>query len=202
MSADIRKLGCGRDVGRFPVIARTLKQMLERFLNALTCVDRCFVGPDTLEQLSGPSKRGNTRTAGIDLNRPRMRHVARAIIALSVRAGGFSASDLAEHVRGQSAFGTVKYGSRQAAYDLQKFQGKGLVCRIGKSRRYRSEAENLKAISALLLIRDHVLVPLLAASINNRSKGSTQGDVIPIEQLYLSLRSTMGQVLEHLGLAA
>jgi hypothetical protein len=202
MAIDARSLGCGRDIGRFAAAASTLKNMLERFLNLLTCMDRCFVGPDTLEELSSPSKVGIARTGGIDLNRVRMRYVARAILALSIRPSGFSASQIAEHVRAQAPAGNSEYGSRQAAYDLQKFQCKGLVYRLGKRRRYSTNGEKVRAISALLLIRDRVLIPLLAAAVNEPSEHCGQPEVKPVDQLYLDVRSTMRRLLEHLGVAA
>ena len=206
MAMDARSLGCGRDVGRFAVAATALKNMLERFLNMLTCMDRCFVGPDTLEELSCPSKVGTARIGGIDFNRPRMRCVARAILALSIRPSGFSASQVAEHVRAQDLTSNSEYGSRQAAYDLQKFQCKGLVYRSGKRGRYTTHSEKLKAITALLLIRDRVLIPLLAAAANKQSEScwqpEIQPEIQPVDQLYLGVRSMMRRLLEHLGLAA
>jgi len=57
-----------------------------------------------------------------------MRWVARALLALCVRPGGFTASQLAQHVRSQSSGVDSQYGPREAAYDLQKVRGKKLVC--------------------------------------------------------------------------
>lgn len=133
MATDARELRCGRDIHQFGQSASKLKEMLERFLNGLSCMDRCFVGPDTLEELSAATKVGAMRIGGIDLNRPRMRRVARALLALSVKPGGFSASELAEHVRGQSAHYVDEYTWRRASYDLQKFESKGLVHKLGKA---------------------------------------------------------------------
>jgi hypothetical protein len=202
MATDTRCLSCGRDIGRFAAAASTLKKMLERFLNVLNCMDRCFVGPDTLEELSSPSKVGTARTGGIDLNRPRMRCMARAILALSIKPSGFSASQVAEHVRAQDATGNSEYGSRQAAYDLQKFQCKGLVYKSGKRRTYSTNGEKLRAISALLLIRDRVLIPLLAAAANEQSEPCGQSEVQTVDQLYFDVRDTMRRLLEQLGVAA
>lgn len=202
MAIDTRALKCGRDVGSFAASAGALKQMLERFLNVLSCMDHCFVGPDTLERLSATTQVGKSRSAGIDLNRPRMRCVAKAVLALSIRPDGFSASQAAEHVRAQGRTDLHEYGSRQAAYDLQKFECKGLVYRLGKGRRYGIKADGLRAISALLLIRDRVLIPLLAAAANERIAAPVHGGVADVDQMYLGLRSTMKQLLSHLGLAA
>ena len=163
MAIDARQLGRGRDIGQFAATANTLRQMLERFLEVLSCLDRCFVGPDTLENLSTPTKVGRARIGGIDLNSARARCVAKAILALSIRPGGFSASEVAGHVRAEGLPGTGAFTSRQAAYDLQKFQQKGLLSRSGRSRRYSTGSKQLRAISALLLIRDRVPTPVTSS---------------------------------------
>lgn len=131
-----------------------------------------------------------------------MRCVARAILALSTAPSGFSASQVAEHVRAQDTTGNSIYGARQAAYDLQKFQCKGLVYRSGKRRRYSTNSENLRAISALLVIRDRLLIPLLAAAANKQSESCANREIQPADQLYLEARSTMYRLLQHLGVAA
>jgi hypothetical protein len=146
MAIDARELRCGRDVGQFAKTATKLKEILERFLETLRCLDRCFVSADWLEELSSPSKVGTTRVGGIDFNRPRMRWAARALLALSVRPGGFTASQLAQHVRGQSSGVDSQYGPRQAAYDLQKFRGKKLVCHMKGGRRYETLPAGLRTL--------------------------------------------------------
>jgi hypothetical protein len=73
MAIDARELRCGRDVGQFAKTATRLKEILERFLETLCCLDRCFVSADWLEELSSPSKVGTTQVGGIDFNRPRSR---------------------------------------------------------------------------------------------------------------------------------
>ena len=57
---------------------------------------------DTLENLPQPAQVGQTRVGGIDLNKPRMRRVAEAVLALSTSPTGFTASELADKVRAMS----------------------------------------------------------------------------------------------------
>jgi len=54
------------------------------------------------------------------------------------------------------------YGTRQAAYDLKKLRGKHLVVKPGRSRRYHAPPEALRTITALLVLRDQVIGPILA----------------------------------------
>ena len=46
----------------------------------------------------------------------------------------------------------AEYGPRRAAYDLKKLRGKGMVRKIGTSRRYEAEPDGLRAMTALLLL--------------------------------------------------
>ena len=125
-----------RLLNNFPEIVGRLKGMLERFMQALSCIDQCFIGDEMLERLPLASRVGKTMVGGIDLNKPRLRHVAGAVIALSASPDGFTASALADQVRAFGDQSPSAYGPRQAAYDLKKLRGKDVVQRIGSTRRY------------------------------------------------------------------
>ena len=94
------------------------------------------------------------------------------------------------------------YSSRQAAYDLKKFRGKGIVIRIGRSHRYETSADGLRALSALvLLLRDKILAPLLASATQPRfTSGPTHPSDLDIR--YEALRKEMWATLSKLGVAA
>ena len=134
--------------------------MLERFADALSCIDQCFIADDMLEHLPAASQVGKTIVGGIDINKARMRHVVEALIALSPLPNGFTASELAARVGVLVGHGQSPYGPRPAAYDLKKLRGKHIVHRIGNTRRY----EGLKAMIALLVLRNKAIKPLLAAA--------------------------------------
>ena len=70
-------------------------------MNALSCIDQCFIADSMLDELPTPSRVGTTKVGGIDLNKPRMRWVVEAVIALclSLSPQGFTASELARQVR-------------------------------------------------------------------------------------------------------
>ena len=97
-----REYRWSRSLPCFGEIVVRLRCILERFLNALGCLGACFVGDDTLEKLPLPTQVGRTKVGGIDFNKPRMRRVAEAVLALSISPtspGGFTASELAQKVR-------------------------------------------------------------------------------------------------------
>jgi hypothetical protein len=116
-----------------------------------------------------PTKMGQTKVGGIDFHKPRMRQVAEAVMALSTSpsspAGpaGFTASNLAQRVRKMNGQAEADYGPRRAAYDIKKLRGKGMVRKIGTSRRSEPEPDGLRAVTALVVLREKVIKPLLAA---------------------------------------
>ena len=115
-----QELNCARSVAKFPELILRLKGVLERFADALSCIDQCFIADDMLEQLPLASCVGRTIVGGIDLNKIRMRQVVDAVIALSPSPNGFTASDVAARVCALGNERRPRYGPRHAAYDLKK----------------------------------------------------------------------------------
>jgi hypothetical protein len=196
--SDTAELRCGRGLERFPRIVTELRGILERFTQALSCIDQGFISDETLEQLPAPSQVGKTRVGGIDFNKARMRPVTEAVIALSASPGGFTASQLAARVRdsGESA-----YQSRQAAYDLKKLRGKEMVQRVGKTQKYEPTSTGLKAMTALLVLPDKVIKPLLAASTETYPAHGAQNPR-NLDRHYEAIRAGMQGVFRELGVAA
>jgi hypothetical protein len=100
-------------------------------MNALSCIDQCFIADRMLDELPTQSRVGTTKVGGIDLNKPRMRWVVEAVIALclSLSPQGFTASELARQVRMLSKQAAGHYDACRAAYDLKKLRGKKIVHR-------------------------------------------------------------------------
>jgi hypothetical protein len=194
------QLRCGRSLEKFPEIVVQAKSILGRFMDALSCIDQCFIADRMLEQLPVASQIGKTKVGGIDLNKARMRWVVEAIIALSPSPGGFTASDLASQVRGLSKQSESQYGARRAAYDLKKLRGKKIVRRIGKTRRYESMPKGLRAMAALMVLRNKAIKPLLAAAQELRPSRGAQNPR-GLDAHYEIIRNAMQGVFQELGLA-
>jgi repressor of nif and glnA expression len=84
-----------------------------------------------------------------------MRLAIKAILALSTSPKGFTAGDVAAKVRQRGGLPESAYGTRQAAYDVKKLRGKQMVQKRPRSRRYETMPEGLRAMAALVLLRDH-----------------------------------------------
>ena len=195
------ELRCGRSLEKFPEIVVEAKSILERFMDALSCIDQCFIADRLLEQLPAPSQIGKTKVGGIDLNKPRMRWVIEALIVLSPSPGGFTASELARQVRALSTQSESDYGPRRAAYDLKKLRGKKIVRRIGQTRRYESLPRGLRAMVALLVLRNKAIKPLLAGTQEQRPSRGAQNPSA-LDRYYDTIRTAMRGVFQELGVAA
>jgi hypothetical protein len=80
--------------------------------------------------------------------------------------------------------------ARRAAYDLKKLRGKGMLRKIGTSRRYETEPTGLRAITALVVLREKVIKPLLAAAQRPRSP-TKPNHPTPVDHHYEHLRAGM-----------
>ena len=196
-----QELGCGRVVARFPRLVARLHAMVDRFLTTLDCVDHAFVADDTLEQLPAPASLGQTRVGGIDLNKPRMRAVLAAVLALAPAPTGFTLGHVAAQVQLLLGPTGPAYQPRHAAYDLKKLRAKGLLAKVGSSRRYQVPPDGLRTIAALVVLRDKVIKPLLAGTAKPKM-GRKPKAWSPIDTHYETVRKDMQTLFEDLGLVA
>ena len=195
------ELRCGRSLDRFPRLVTELKGTLERFMNALSLIDQCFISDETLDQLPKPSVVGKAKVGGIDFNKERMRYVGQAVLALAGSSRTFTASGLAGQVRSTTGQALSLYGPRHAAYDLKKLRAKNMIQRVGRSRRYEATPSGLKAIAALVTLRHHLIQPLLASTMKQIPSRGAQNPT-PLDHCYASLRTHMQNLLQQLGVAA
>src|SRR5207244_3773717 len=105
---------------------------------------------------------GKTRVGGVDLNNRRMRRALSAVLALAPSPAGFSTAHFRTNVQSMTGQSDGDYTLRQAAYDLKKRRAKDLITKLGRSRRYQLSPPSMRAITALLVLREHVIRPLLA----------------------------------------
>jgi hypothetical protein len=196
-----RELGCGRVIARFPEIILRLRSMLERFLTVLDCVDITFISDQTLDQLPLPSRVGQTRIGGVDLNQSRVRTALAATLALAPAPMGFSLAQFTAKVQALAGQTEGAYTRRQAAYDLRRLRGKQLIIKVGSSRRYQVPPNGARTIAALLTLRDQVIKPLLGG-IGAPKRGRKPSTWTTLDRHYEQLRLDMQLVFQDLGIAA
>ena len=192
-----KELHCGRSLPNFSEIVLRLKEILNRFLNALRCMDIASISDNRLEDWHRPSQVGQTRVGGVDINQARMRAVMQAVMALSCAPHGFQSADLA--VKVQENMGSP-YTPRQAAYDLKKLRGKNLVRKIENSRRYEPVPEGLQTMTALFVLREKVIKPVLAGAGKTR-RGRKLKYQSQVDIHYANLQTEMRNLFQTIGLA-
>ena len=188
-----------RSLPALPNILAQLQSLLLRFLDQLHILDSAFITDDTLDSLGARGQVGKSVTAGIDLNQARIRAVLAAVVQLAATPADFSASDLACKVQQHLGNSQPPYLPRHAAYDLKKLRGKQWVTKVGNSRRYAVSKFGLKTISALIIVRDKLIKPLLASTDSTfrcRSENDTK-----LDNLYWDAQSSIHALLLELGLA-
>jgi len=196
-----KALPCGRSIGKFSEIVWRLEGILNRFLSVLRCIDVSCLADARLDELPTSSQVGRTRVGGVDINKPRMRAVIEAAIRLAPAPYGFSSSELAAQVRTITGATQDAYTPRQAAYDLKKLRGKNLVRKMGTSRRYEIVPEGLQAMTALLVLREKVIKPVLAGAGKPR-RGPKPKHQSPIDAHYEAVQVAMCNLFQVIGIAA
>ncbi len=196
-----KELRCGRVLTRFPDIVSRLTCILERFLTTLDCVDVAFISDETVDQLPRPSRVGKVRVGGVDLNNPRMRAALSAVLALGPSPTGFGVGLFKAKVQSMTGQSEADYTQRHAAYDLKKLRGKDLITKLGRSRRYHVSPPGMRAIAAMVVLRDHVIKPILAG-VQTSVRPPKPTISFPNDQHYERLRLALQPLLQDLGIAA
>lgn len=197
-------LRCGRQLARVPEMLRQMRQTLRNFLDVVQAVHQPTLSARHLDAWAAPSRRGEKRLAGVDLQKPRMQAVAAGVIALAANPRGFTAEELAAQTQRHRPRLRRKYGVRQAAYDLRKLRAKGLIQRIDRSRRYRVRKAGLRTLAGWFVLREKVIKPVLDGVCRPR-RGRPRKPLLPptrLEEHYRTLQQHLHDTLDHLKLAA
>ena len=122
-----------------------------------------------------------------------------ALLARSPNPAGFTSSELATKVA--RLLNDDRYSPSRAAYDLRKLRSKGLAARIPRSRRYLVDPSALCAMAALLLLRDKVVCPLLAAASTSCTAPKPRINSV-LDQRYAGVHHEMRSLFDTVGIAA
>ena len=192
-----KELRCRRSLDNFDQIITLLAGMADRFATTLDCADTGFLPDGLLDELPLAARSGPCRTAGIDLDKPRIRAALSAALALAPAPGGFTVAEHAAKVRATP--GHEGYTTRQAAYDLRKLRGKQLIDKPGRTRRYHVPPDSARVIAALLTLRDHVIAPILAG-VRSPRMGRKPKIWTAVDRDYETLRIGMHTLFRHVGI--
>lgn len=195
-----KALSSKRSLPHFPEIVTELEQILVRFLDALHCVDVTFLPDGILDQLEEPGFIANSKVPGIPLSKPRLRAVMEAVIRLAATPGGIRVSMVAEKVRALLGWDEQAYHAWQASYDLRKLRAKGWIRKIGNSHKYEVLPEGLKVMTALLVLREKVIKPVLTGA-GKLKPGPKPKHLSQLDQQYRILHADMLALFNIVGIS-
>jgi len=196
----VKTLRCGKRLEQLAIVLARLQRMVVDFLNVVHAAHLSTLDAGALDALPLPTHRGAQRLAGVDVQKPRMRRVMEAVLGLAPKPGGFTARDLADTTQALLSPGEI-YTPRQAAYDLRKLRGKGLIERVGTSRRVQPKPPGIRTLAALLILREKVIKPVLAGA-GTPKPGRPPKRIHPLDAHYETLQRELRRTFETLGLAA
>lgn len=196
---NIKDLRCGKALEKLSIMLAKLQRMLIDFLNAMQAAHVSYLPEGILDRLVEPTQRGARRLSGVDLQKPRMRSLVQALLALAPNPQGFTLAEILAKVHRSNGLGASVYGPRHVAYDLLKLRGKRLIERIGKTRRYRSIPMGIRILSGWLILRDKVIEPVLAGAAKPRP-GPAPKKIQPLDQHYDNLQRELRSTFNTLGI--
>ena len=198
---NIAELRCGKRLDKLPGMLQRLQRIVVEFLGVVQAAHLSLLEAKPLDQLALPTVRSRKRVAGVDLQKPRVRAVAEAVLALAAAPEGFTAQELAERLRAQQGRRMAGYHKRKAAYDLCKLRGKLLGQRIAGRRRYRVRNPRIRILAGMLILRERVLKPVLAG-VCRPKPARPPNNVHALDVHYQSLQREMLATLQTLKLVA
>src|SRR5205823_13169797 len=137
----------------------------------------------------------------IAIIRAESRAVTSGMRTLACCPDGFTAGHLADRVRSTTRMADSNYDGRRAAYDISKFRGKGLVSKLPNSHRYAIPQQAVRTIAALVIVREKLLRPILAAVHKTRNSHQPK-NCTSIDQHYENLRRDMFILMQDLRITA
>jgi DNA-binding transcriptional ArsR family regulator len=194
---DTTDLGVNKALENLERLRQRLLALVGQFQQAQAAVLDTTCHRGELTALAQPGKVNDVTTPGIKLENERIMAVLSALPQLAHRAEGFRSADVRPIVQ-QSL--STEYTPPQANYDLRKLRGKGLLERIGDTRRYRPTAHGLRVAVLLAKLREQLLHPLLAAIHRKRPRPKPRRPLAQPDSTYFRVAQALFDLCDHLAL--
>jgi hypothetical protein len=159
-SNDTRHFGVGRRLENLPRLRDKLQATNERTLALQAELLASPVDSGQLAALARPTLVGQRRIPGLKLHDDRVIRLLETLLHPAAFAGDWTTRELHARVLARHRLTDSDYRLSQLRYDLSKLRAKGLVQRLGTSRRYRLTPLGLKLGVPLVKLRTRLLGPL------------------------------------------
>src|SRR5712692_9673219 len=172
-SNDTRHFGVGRRLENLPLLREKLAATNERCLALQADLLATTVDSGQLAALAQPAIVGQRRIPGLKLHDDRVIRVLETLLHPAAFTGVWTTRELHTRILARHQLAEGAYLLSQLRYDLNKLRAKGLVERLGTSRRYRLTPLGLKLGVLLVKLRTRLLGPLATLTTNTTPRRPT-----------------------------
>jgi hypothetical protein len=198
-SNDSRHFGIGRRVENLPLLRDKLLATNKRCLALQAELLASTVDTGQLSALAQPTVIGQRRIPGLKIHDDRVIRLLETLLHPAAFAPEWTTRELHSRVLGRHQLEDGDYRLSQLRYDLAKLRAKGLVERVGTSRRYRFTPLGLKLGVLLVKLRTRLLGPLTTLVIQSTtSQASTRRD--PVNAAFHQVDAALDYLSATLGL--
>jgi len=194
-------LDIGRRLENLPRLVERMATTNGRYLDQQAEFLDSTVDTGQLAALARPTHVGNRRIPGIKLQDERVIRVLDAVLHPGPFIADWTSREAHARVRERHRLTEADYRLGQFRYDLTKLRAKGLVERIGKSRRYRLTPLGVRLGVLLIKAQARLLGPLCTLATQHRTHRPTRNPSA-VEQAMRQVDAALDHLCETLGLKA
>jgi len=192
-----RELGLPKSFSAFPQYRRRMEDMIKNFMNVWQAADQCRLPSERLEELQAPVIKDNTRLPGISLTNRRLMTVLGVTIEMAKQPNGFASAELYAQV--VDRLQNQAYTKSQLSYDLRKLKAKEIIEKVPASHRYKFSKNGIQKAVGLLVFRNEIIQPVLAATYLTKKRGP-KPRLSPRDQLYRNIQINLEALCIEYGL--
>lgn len=198
-SNDTRHFGVGRRLENLPLLRDKLAATNERTLALQAELMTSSVDTGLLAALAKPTIVGLRRVPGLRLHDDRVIRLLDTLLHPAAFAGEWTTRELHTRVLARHRLADHDYRLSQLRYDLAKLRAKGLVHRVGRTRRYRLTPQGAKLGVLLVKLRTRLFGPLATLATQPSTRRPALDDNA-VDAAFHQVDSALDQLCIALGL--
>jgi hypothetical protein len=198
-SNDTYHFGVGRRLENLPLLRQKLAATNERCLDEQAELLTSAVDTGQLAALAAPTLIGQRRVPGLKLHDDRVIRLLETLLDPGGFVRDWTSRELHTRVVARHRLAGDEYRLSQLRYDLSKLRAKGLVERIGTSRRYCLTPIGLKLGVLLVKLRLRLLGPLVSL-IRQPSTNAAPRRSNSVDAAYREVNTALDHLSAALGL--
>jgi hypothetical protein len=194
-------LDIGRRLENLPALVERMAGTNQRYLDLQAELLDSTVDAGQFAALAQPTMLGKRRVPGIKLHDDRVIRLLETLLHPGGLIADWTSRDAYARIMSRHRLAESDYRLSQLRYDLTKLRAKGLVERIGKTRRYRVTVLGLKLGIVLVKARTQLLGPLCSLASESLPRHPTANPSL-VEMTMHQLDADLNTLCQTLGLHA